>query len=350
MGRWFGYRPGYIDLCRLYTTDDLVEWFEHIADASEELREEFDLMAASRATPREYGLKVQSHPVLMVTSRLKMRTAKDLNLSFSGELVETVTFYRDREILERNLDATRKFVRSIGKPEIDPKRARNGSEHMWTGYLWEGVSVNDVIDFLIAYRSHPEAHKVNSALLAEFIQSLVSENELTHWTVALIGGGKGQLLELRDGVAVEMLQRSAHGRHPDRYSIGRLMSPRDEAIDLDEKAWKAALDETHRAFHADPGRSESREEPSAPNGPAIRKVRGFGAEGVPPSPDRGVIFLYAIDPDPKLAGKDSGLPPGSPAVIGFAISFPASHSGAKVKYKVNNILWKQWEQDYGSTD
>jgi hypothetical protein len=20
MGRWFGYRPGYIDLCRLYTT------------------------------------------------------------------------------------------------------------------------------------------------------------------------------------------------------------------------------------------------------------------------------------------------------------------------------------------
>jgi hypothetical protein len=53
MGRWFGYRPGYIDLCRLYTTDDLVEWFEHIADASEELREEFDFMAASGATRPE---------------------------------------------------------------------------------------------------------------------------------------------------------------------------------------------------------------------------------------------------------------------------------------------------------
>ena len=24
MGRWFGYRPGYLDLCRLYTTDDLL--------------------------------------------------------------------------------------------------------------------------------------------------------------------------------------------------------------------------------------------------------------------------------------------------------------------------------------
>ena len=44
MGRWFGYRPGYLDLCRLYTSPDLINWFEHIADASEELREEFDFM------------------------------------------------------------------------------------------------------------------------------------------------------------------------------------------------------------------------------------------------------------------------------------------------------------------
>ncbi|MEX3012365.1 Z1 domain-containing protein [Acinetobacter baumannii] len=68
MGRWFGYRGGYLDLCRLYTPSELVEWFEHIADASLELREEFNLMVDSGGTPRDYGLKVQSHPVLMVTS------------------------------------------------------------------------------------------------------------------------------------------------------------------------------------------------------------------------------------------------------------------------------------------
>ena len=48
MGRWFGYRPGYVDLCRLYTTSDLTEWFGHITDAADELREEFDQMAAAR--------------------------------------------------------------------------------------------------------------------------------------------------------------------------------------------------------------------------------------------------------------------------------------------------------------
>ena len=130
MGRWFGYRPGYIDLCRLYTTDDLVEWFEHIADASEELREEFDFMAASGATPREYGLKVQSHPVLMVTSRLKMRTARDLDLSFSGQLLETVTFHREADILQRNLDAAGRFLSTFGKPEIRPEAT---AERLGTG-------------------------------------------------------------------------------------------------------------------------------------------------------------------------------------------------------------------------
>ena len=125
MGRWFGYRPGYIDLCRLYTTQDLVEWFEHIADASEELREEFDFMAASGATPREYGLKVQSHPTLMVTSKLKMRTARDLELSFSGQLLETVTFYREPSILQGNLDAAGRLLLSLGAPQSNPRRRGN---------------------------------------------------------------------------------------------------------------------------------------------------------------------------------------------------------------------------------
>ena len=35
---------------------------------AEELREEFDLMVENGGTPRDYGLKVKSHPVLMVTS------------------------------------------------------------------------------------------------------------------------------------------------------------------------------------------------------------------------------------------------------------------------------------------
>lgn len=346
MGRWFGYRLGYLDLCRLYTTPDLCDWFGHITDASEELREEFDLMAASGATPRDYGLKVQSHSVLMVTSRLKMRSARNLLLSFSGQLLETVAFYKNIAALSSNFEATKRLLNALGHPsEEDPERLRNGSKQAWQGYVWNNVEPTEVIDFLVSYRTHPEAHKVNSTLLAEFIQSLVTENELTNWTVVLIGGGDGESLEIQDDLKVNMLKRTAHGSFPDRYSIGRLMSPRDEAIDLDDAAWQAALMATKAAFHADPARSESAKEPDVPNGPAIRRIRGFGADGVPPRPDRGVLFLYALDP--KLAGPDAGLPQNAGPVIAFSISFPGSKSGVKVEYKVNNVLW---EQEYGAAD
>lgn len=52
MGRWFGYRPGYLDLCRLFITEDLHWWYRHIALAEVELRREFDRMKAAGLTPR----------------------------------------------------------------------------------------------------------------------------------------------------------------------------------------------------------------------------------------------------------------------------------------------------------
>lgn len=51
MGRWFGYRPGYQDLCRLFTTADLQRWYKNIALANQELLLQFDEMALTGARP-----------------------------------------------------------------------------------------------------------------------------------------------------------------------------------------------------------------------------------------------------------------------------------------------------------
>ena len=73
MGRWFGYRPEYQDLCRIWMPEAAQGWYEHIAESIEELRGEFRSMEASKATPEEFGLKVRSHPdTLIVTARNKM--------------------------------------------------------------------------------------------------------------------------------------------------------------------------------------------------------------------------------------------------------------------------------------
>ena len=343
MGRWFGYRPGYLDLCRLYTTPDLAEWFRHITEAADELREEFDQMAARGGTPRDYGLKVQSHPVLMVTSRLKMRTARNLMLSFSGTLMETVTLYRSRQELETNLAVTRELISILGEPtEVDPERRRAGRPFRWQGFLWKDVRASHILEFLAEYRTHPAVHKVDSALLSEFIRKMLPYGELTRWTVALIGGGEGAEIDMSQGIRVATLRRRAkatsHGNH---YSIGRLVSPRDEAIDLGDAEWNAAL-----TMSRDQAGHEGKELPQAPSPLHVRHIRGFGAAGVPGRPDRGLLLLYVLDP--LKAGM--GLPDDTPKVSAFAISFPESNRAERVAYKVNNVLWEQWEQEYGSAE
>lgn len=350
MGRWFGYRPGYIDLCRLYTTAELVEWFCHIADASEELREEFDAMAESGAIPRDYGLRVQSHPVLLVTSPLKMRTAKNLQLSFSGDLLETVSMHNDSKILDQNLDTANKLIAACGSPdEINPKRTRGSQEQQWNGFLWNAVSADHIADFFESFITHPKARKVNSALLRDFVCSMAAMNELTSWTVALLGGGSGGTYTFTGGRTVSMAKRSADKDIADRYAIGRLLSPRDEAIDLDDAAWNAALARTRKMFNPDAGRQKNGikpSEPDAPNGPSVRFIRGNGsdADGVLPAPQRGLLLLYPLDP--QQAGSEA-LSDRKDPVMAFGVSFPSSDSGVKVEYAVDHLLWIQ---EYGPAD
>lgn len=154
MGRWFGYRPRYLDLCRLYTTSDLVDWFGHIADASEELREEFDAMVATGSTPQDYGLKVESHPVLLVTSPMKMRSAKTLSLTYSGTFVQTIVFRNDEPSLRQNLAAADRLINGMGDPaELGPMRNRGAEKQdRWEkSILWRGVGADAVIEFLSGY-------------------------------------------------------------------------------------------------------------------------------------------------------------------------------------------------------
>jgi hypothetical protein len=341
MGRWFGYRPGYLDLCRLYTTNDLVEWFEHIADAADELRAEFDFMMDSRLTPREYGLKVRSHPVLMVTSPLKMRTAKTLYLSFSGDVVETVSFFKDENLLQRNLAAFTNLVDELGSPSPIRSQNRNGREDKWNGVQWVEATAQSVTNFLRNYETHPDSRKVKSDLLADFIEEMSISGELTSWTVAVVGGGTDKTHDVV-GSPVRLMQRQNKSPEgDDKYSIGRLLSPHDEAMDLDEAGWNAALELTKRAWVKDPGRSKRKEPPETPNGPAIRHVKGLGADGVMPRPEKGLLIISLLDPT------DSGVAGVTIPVLAFAISFPSSTAGKSVPYLVTNVLW---EQQYGSSE
>lgn len=344
MGRWFGYRDKYLDVCRLYTSGDMIQWFGHIADAAEELREEFDNMAAVNATPRDFGLRVLSHHTLTVTSKAKMRSAKPMHLTYSGSLMQTVAFPIDEQH-ERNFEAGTKFLASLGQGRPLQEQQYTREDQNWNGSLWRKVRSIAIVEFLKSYQTHPKSYRVVPPMLADFIAKMSSSGELTEWTVALVGAADGSEVEIA-GAKAGMLKRTSIGEHSDRYSIKTLISPRDQAIDLKKEQYEAALARSRETWRGDAERNEAKGPPDEPNGPAIRHILGFGHEelGLPPDRKRGLLLLYLLDPEksscPALKGRNPAL--------AWSLSFPGSHSKLRIRdadYMANSVLWEAMVDD-----
>lgn len=354
MGRWFGYRPGYLDLCRLYTSPELIKWFAHIADASEELRDEFDFMAEAKLTPEQYGLKVMSHEVLTVTSPLKMRNSQTVSLTYSGTRPQTILFHRDAKIQQRNLDASDALIASLGSYWIDsPEYGRNGEKERWlNARLWKDVDASKVLSFLSSYETHPNATSAKAALLSEFIVKMIETGQLTQWSVALLGGGNGEgdahtfpggtpsksySIRKTDPADPEKME-------PNSFAIGVLTDPKDEGIDLEDDAWREALALTLAAWKPDPARKRVKP-PILPSGKGIREARNKLGSDV----NRGLLLLYPLSPYSYSDEFEKRLiiPAWSKPIMGFAIAFPSSDKSITVEYEVNLLYWMQ---EYGPSE
>lgn len=345
MGRWFGYRPGYLDVCRLYTTSDLTRSFGLIADAAEELRQEFDAMVAIGATPDRYGLKVASHPSLLVTSPMKMRKAQTVSLSYSGSLTQTIAFPTESSRLQDNLDAAERLVRQIGQPAVcGPSQLRQGTSDNWKdSFLWRDVPAENVKGFLSTYSAPPGIERANGQVLAEFVDGMNAKGELTLWTVALVVQGRVDRTKTPYSFSgtyplSNLPWRSSKGSGG--YSIGVLTDPADEGIDIGPDDWAAALDATIASWKREG--SKLRPQPTQPSGRALRDLRSSDRCAVG---HRGLLLLYPLSPWRK--DNDLFITGWENPIMGFAVSFPSSDLEVSVEYKVDHLLW---EEQYGSAD
>ena len=333
-----------------------MSWFGHIADASEELREEFDFMAEARLTPEQYGLKVKSHEVLTITSPLKMRNSQTLSLTYSGTRPQTILFHRDARVQEANLAAADALLASMGAPTVvGPEYARDGSADKWMrSSLWKDVDATKVLSFLGSYATHPNATSAKGPVLADFITKMVEIGQLKQWSVALLaeGDGIGETHAFSGGISVEKFpmrtpdspKNSDHPVDQAKFAIGVLIDPSDEGIDLDDDAWRKALALTRAAWKPDPARGRV-SPPSIPSGKGIRMARAqLGGPA-----DRGLLLLYPLSP---YAGKDKFpekliVPGWDKPIMAFAIAFPSSDSAIRVEYEVNLLYWMQ---EYGPSE
>jgi hypothetical protein len=341
MGRWFGYRPFYEDLCRLYTTPDLRSWYREITIATAELQLELEEMAAQGATPKDYGLRVRTSPAgLSITAANKMRRAQRVRVSFSGAVPETVLFDVRPAVLEANAQTLDEFVAALGtksgQPEIDANK----------NLIWTGVDGGDVASrFFERYKSDPMAWRVRPDLIARYIKSAISEDELTTWTVVLISNhqakneGRAAIYgDMTVGLTKRSLivdgeprQRERELRDEHRYAIRRVLSPADEVIDLSTEQRADALAETIRQYEASPGRRTSK--PTSPSGPAVRAQRGV---------DQPLLLIYPLDNTDNV--KEVEMP-----MVGFCVSFPFSDVAIDAEYAVNSI-WRRLQDEGYITD
>ena len=127
MGRWFGYRRGYQDLPRIWLSEQIEEWFRHLATVEAELRVDVARYEDDEVTPLTFGARIRTHPQLAITSALKMRHARPVQVSYSGRRLQTILFnHEDRDWLLENQAASVDLVRAVRARGIEPENIGPG--------------------------------------------------------------------------------------------------------------------------------------------------------------------------------------------------------------------------------
>ena len=316
MGRWFGYRSGYVDLCRLFTSSELNEWYRHITLASEELREEFSYLYEVGGTPEDYALRVRNHPgVLQITSLSKMRYANTVEVSWAGRLVETYQLLIDKENRHANFVDVDTLLCDLGSYELKGKN-----------YLWRNVSLEKIIVFFEKYRLPASMVKVNLGAITEYIKQVNKSGELSDWNVVFMNKPTGEkVLEhdgyLSNGLGFNYFLRVPSNDSTDNYLLRKnhiLGNPRDEFIDLDEPKLTAALEETNQKLK---DRNQSY--------PSPKLVREKYRDVKHP-----LLIIYPIKPTNDYVTSNAD---GNEPYMSFAISFPHTNTGVAISYSVNQL-------------
>ncbi|MGL3820649.1 Z1 domain-containing protein [Sphingopyxis sp. R3-92] len=320
MGRWFGYRRGFADVCRLYTTADMEVWFRHVATASQDLRAELARMRIMLQTPKDYGLRVEAHSVMGVTAANKRRHAVERRTGFAGEGKVQTVMHTGHDPLERNARVTDQFVEQLGEPERDPPRPTGANA---SGLLWRNVEGRRVADYLGALSYPPENVEIEAGALSGYVLDQMAAHELTEWTVFL-ATGEGKTVDVGPHrVSCVVREPLPKQRKAGRYVVKSILNPPDEAIDLSEGEFADALRRTAEA------RALAGEAPPArPSGVDIRAVRGR-------RPETGLLILYPLDPQTETLVEWDGL------VVGTVVSFPDSAMANRRIYLENSVLQRE---------
>jgi Z1 domain len=231
MGRWFGYRPGYGDLVRIWMTAELQGWFFDLATVEAEIRQQISRYEAENLTPAELPVKIRTHPAMVVTAAAKMQNHVVTDVSYSGSREQTILFnHKDKDWLRANIDATEELFRAAREAGHFNPADPNGP---LGGPIFKSVPVELILQFLATYRFHERSLRLNPELLSGYIKEQNELGSLLRWNVAVISDADGANGTLPiDELDLKLIRR-ARLNLPDPYAnIKALVSRIDRAADV----------------------------------------------------------------------------------------------------------------------
>ena len=275
MGRWFGYRDNYLDLCRIYTTGQIITAYRHIALATRELKDEFDHMYTANEKPKTWGLKIRSHPgLLLVTGHGKSHWATNASISFDAKLLQSHNTMINKDDCIHNFKAINDAFFSKYNFEITDNKV---------AYINNDVSADDVKDFIRNYKIGP-SHSWRPKLVRDYISNRNQKDELTTWSVAILNSQRKDNDRSYSRLEIEHKDTKKHLEGIGDVTLtlrnGKISESKNY-ISLD----KAVISQSHEKIDFPKGIGSGKEN-NPENTPAeVREKR---------SKKRGLILLYPL--------------------------------------------------------
>lgn len=163
MGRWFGYRDDYGDMCKIYLTDFSYRYYREISQSIDQLKKDIRTMGAQGKRPEDYGIRVRNNSSEMgITAANKMRNtkAKIDRKSFYGSVFETPYLHRSLSAVSENIDHTSAFLRELTVAQKD-----DSVQHPYI----RDISARRVFELLQVLNIHEANENFDTKQLCRFI-------------------------------------------------------------------------------------------------------------------------------------------------------------------------------------
>ena len=355
MGRWFGYRPGYIDCCKIFSTHEGLSKFDQTTLTIEDLEQKFIEMNRQRKTPEEYSLRVLKHPgVLKITRPSILKNTQEVNWSYSDHLIQTTKFHIDKSKIDKAWNSFKSHISSLN---FQIKRDKKGNADY---LIYEPDTTKELFKFLNLphsfYDPTDNAELGYFSNLEEYIKLCNKKNKLRKWSIVIKASGRGSILtKERTGLLIDVKSTVRSGFKEDSRwsnelkehkmfasggsSSNILGGGQDMQIRLEEKD----IQEVTQKFKEERYQALKIKYPNLTDTEIQKKI------GQPPekvfrrkmSQDEGVLIIYLMDLEAIFKYKnkeveslkelknsiDTSIP-----LIGYAIGIPEISSDIGGKY------------------